>query len=87
MDQGHGIVKKLFTYNGSELEFSRVYFDSIFFLGLAILIEVMVYFRKNYTQIKIWYWRSNLDIVLVSLAIISILFLRGEGKQFIYFQF
>ncbi|MDG1913451.1 MAG: MBOAT family O-acyltransferase [Crocinitomix sp.] len=87
MDQGHGIVKKLFTYNGSELEFYRVYFDSIFFLGLAILIEVMVYFRKNYTQIKIWYWRSNLDIVLVSLAIISILFLRGEGKQFIYFQF
>lgn len=87
IEQGNSIIQKLFTYQVSDLSFYDIYYDSIFFLGMAILIELLVYFRKTYSAIKVWYWRSNLDIVLVSLAIISILFLRGEGKQFIYFQF
>ncbi|NOQ73530.1 MAG: MBOAT family protein [Crocinitomix sp.] len=85
--QGNQIVSSLFSYSESDLAFYDIYFDSIFFLGLAILIEFFVYMRKNYAAVKMWYWRSNLDLVLVSLAIIAILFLRGEGKQFIYFQF
>lgn len=85
--QGNQIVSYLFSYTSSNLDFYHVYFDSVFFLGLAVVIELLVYLRKNYKAVKLWYWRSNLDIVLVSMAIIAILFLRGEGKQFIYFQF
>ncbi|MFT5821063.1 MAG: alginate O-acetyltransferase complex protein AlgI [Crocinitomix sp.] len=85
--QGNQIINDLFSYSESNLAFYDIYYDSIFFLGLAVLIEFFVYLRKNYAAVKMWYWHSNLDVVLVSLAIISILFLRGEGKQFIYFQF
>ena len=85
--QGHTIIENLFTVQNSDFEFFTIYYNSFFFLGIAILIEFLVYLRKNFSSVKLMYWRSNIDIILVSLAIISILFLRGEGKQFIYFQF
>lgn len=86
-EQGNEVLGKLFTFEPTDSEFLTLYFDSIFFLCLGILIEMMVYVRKNYVRMALAYRRSNMDIVLVSLAIIGILFLRGEGKQFIYFQF
>jgi len=87
MDQGNEILLSLFAWQETDFAFANVYFDGLFFLGLGIVVEVMVYFRKNYQQFAIFYRRANLDIILVSFALICILFFRGEGKQFIYFQF
>ena len=87
MSQGNEILVKLFAGLPTDSSFLDVYWDSIFFLFLAVGIEVVIYFRKNFYQVAAWYNRSGSDVVVVTLALIGILFLRGEGKQFIYFQF
>ncbi len=87
MSQGNEILVKLFAGLPTDLTFFDTYWDAIFFMLLAVLIEVTIYFRTNFYRFAAWYNRSILDVVLVSCAIIFILFLRGDGKQFIYFQF
>jgi len=87
MSQGNEILVKLFAGLPTDLTFFDTYWDAIFFMLLAVLIEVAIYFRTHFYRFAVWYNRSVLDVVLVSCAIIFILFLRGEGKQFIYFQF
>jgi len=87
MSQGNEILVKLFAGLPTDLTFFDTYWDAIFFMLLAVLIEVTIYFRTHFYRFAAWYNRSILDVVLVSCAIIFILFLRGEGKQFIYFQF
>ena len=87
MTQGNEILTKLFAGLPTDIAFLDVYWDSLFFLFLAVGIEVVIYFRKNYYRFATWYNRSGWDVVMVTIALIGILFLRGEGKQFIYFQF
>jgi alginate O-acetyltransferase complex protein AlgI len=85
--QGNTVVTNLLSFKPSDFTFLTTFYDSIFFLALAVLIEIVIYVRKNSLGVRKMYERINLDVVLVSMAIICILFLRGEGKQFIYFQF
>lgn len=87
MEQGNGIITKLFSGESSDWAFFQFYLDSIFFLGLGILIELVIFVRKNDQQWIRFYWRYGFDVLFVSLAIVAIIFFRGEGKQFIYFQF
>lgn len=87
MEQGNGIITKLFSGESSDWAFFQFYLDSIFFLGLGILIELVIFVRKNDQQWIRFYWRYGFDLLYVSLAIVAIIFFRGEGKQFIYFQF
>jgi alginate O-acetyltransferase complex protein AlgI len=85
--QGNEVLGKLFAMEPTDYKFIKHFYDNLFFLALALFIEFAVYFRKNYWQIATWYRKSGVDVVLVAIAIVGILFLRGEGKQFIYFQF
>jgi len=87
MEQGNGIITKLFSGESSDWAFFQFYLDSIFFIGLGILIELVIFVRKNDQQWIRFYWRYGFDVLFVSLAIVAIIFFRGEGKQFIYFQF
>lgn len=85
--QGNAIFVKLFAGEPTDYGFMDFYYNSMFFLVLAIVIEKMIFLRKNFGKISRFYTQSNLDILWVALAIIGVLFFRGEGKQFIYFQF
>ena len=87
VQQGNTVVTNLLSFKPSDFTFLTTFYDSIFFLALAVLIEIVIYVRKNSLGVRKMYERINLDVVMVSMAIICILFLRGEGKQFIYFQF
>lgn len=87
MEQGNVIITKLFSGESSDWAFFQFYLDSIFFIGLGILIELVIFVRKNDQQWIRFYWRYGFDVLFVSLAIVAIIFFRGEGKQFIYFQF
>lgn len=87
MEQGNTILIKLFNGTATDFGFMDVYFNALFFLALGVLIELAIYFRKNYHSFVRFYWRYGIDVLLTSLAIVAILFFRGEGKQFIYFQF
>lgn len=87
IQQGNTIIKKLFSYSEADLSFLNYYSNPIIFLSLAIFIEFMIFIRKNYSITNIMYKKANLDILSISIAVLFILFLRGEGQQFIYFQF
>ncbi|MBK9193205.1 MAG: MBOAT family protein [Crocinitomicaceae bacterium] len=87
LDQANSILLKMFNFSSGDSGFFTAYFDAVFFLSLAVLIEIFIWFRKNKIATALFYKRYNLDVLMVSLAIIFILFFRGEGKQFIYFQF
>lgn len=87
MEQGNVIITKLFSGESSDWAFFQFYLDSIFFIGLGILIELVIFVRKNDQLWIRFYWRYGFDVLFVSLAIVAIIFFRGEGKQFIYFQF
>lgn len=87
--QANGIVQQLFSFKNSNLGFIEEYKDQLIFILLAILIETLIYCRKNYKRINSFHRRnlSLFDIGLVSIAILCVLLIRGEGQQFIYFQF
>jgi len=67
--------------------FFKSYFDNLIYLILAIIIEVLVYIKLRKPKLKHWYLAKGLDVCVIALAIVCIVFLRGEGQQFIYFQF
>lgn len=85
--QANEIVKKLFAGHSSNPEFWETYKNNIFFLKLAIVVELLILLSRKVSSIKILFTKYNLDVVTVTISIIAILFLRGEGEQFIYFQF
>ena len=87
ISQANLIVTKLFSFNSNDFSFIHKFENAITVLCLAIFIESMIYMRKEQPQLSIWYKKSNLDIAFVSLSIISCILFRGEGAQFIYFQF
>jgi alginate O-acetyltransferase complex protein AlgI len=87
IEQANEIIKKLFLPMSSDMQFFNFYMDSLFFLLVGILIEAMIYLKRINKSIMIIYRTYHLDVIVVSIAIVMIIFLRGEGKQFIYFQF
>jgi len=85
--QAHLIVSKLFSFDSMDFQFIVKFENAITVLCLAILIEVFIYLRKEHPVFSIRFKKSNLDIALVCLSIISSILFRGDGAQFIYFQF
>jgi len=87
IDQANKIVTLLFSFEPSNLDFFNFYLNNILFLILAIIIECWVYLKRTKRSIIKIYNKYNLDIIAVSISVLLILFFRGEGQQFIYFQF
>ncbi|MBL7896945.1 MAG: MBOAT family protein [Crocinitomicaceae bacterium] len=85
--QANSILLEMLRFTSSDLDFFEIYFDAIFFMSLALLIEIFIWFRKNKIEFSLFCKKYNLDILTVSIAVVLVLFFRGEGKQFIYFQF
>ena len=83
------VVLSLFSFSDLNFDFFKFYLDNIVFLFLAILIEIVIYIKKTNFKLVLFYKRKklNIDTVIMALCIVMILFLRGEGQQFIYFQF
>lgn len=85
--QANEIVMQLFSFEGSSLKFWDEYYDHIVFLELAIVIELVILLRRTYLGLYTFYRRYNLDFWLVAMALVMAVFFRGDGQQFIYFQF
>ncbi len=87
IEQANLIITKLFSFNDINFGFIYSYANSIVFLTLAFIIEISIFIRKNSYSIRHIYTSNNLDVLAVASSIVMILFFRGEGQQFIYFQF
>ena len=86
LSQALAISEQLFSTNG-EWVFYDKFFNSIFFLVLAILIEGIILLFKIYPELNFRFKAMNFDIIMVAFALTSSLFLRGIESEFIYFQF
>lgn len=87
IEQANGILFKLFNGQRSDLNFVHFYTEAMAVLLLAVLIEIVILYRKQHPEFNAWFKRSRLDILLVSISVAACILFRGEGAQFIYFQF
>lgn len=85
--QANHILIELFNFGASDFGFINKFNNNLIFLALAVLIEMTIYAKKNYSSFNQFQKKYNLDVIAVSISILMILFFRGEGQQFIYFQF
>ncbi len=89
VQQANTVVGNLFTLKSTDLAFINYYFNNLIFLFIAFVIESFIYFKKKRKTvlIRLFINQSTLDSLKMACCILLILFFRGEGKQFIYFQF
>jgi len=87
IEQGNRITSRMFSFNGFDLDFFSTYFNNLVFLVLAIIIEYSIFLRNKFILIRSTFKSYNLDVAMVVLSILLIVFFRGQGQQFIYFQF
>ena len=86
-DQSIIVLKSMFMFQSSDFKFLTTYFDAMIFLGLAIVIELATLLKRTKISVQSIYKRYNLDLLFISMALVAIVMFRGEGQQFIYFQF
>lgn len=86
MHEANEVFRYLFSFRPSG-EFFIDNFNPIFYLLLAIVIETTYLIYHQIAGVRYFYKQNNLDIALVSLAVIGHLFFRGPEAAFIYFQF
>lgn len=86
LEQAQQVYWNLFSFHGTEPYFIK-YINAFVFLFMAILIELSYLAYNNVLPVKIFYRKANLDIIMVSLAFVACLYLRGPAAEFIYFQF
>lgn len=87
LTQANLVLNNLFRGEVSNPEFWETYKNNIFFLKIAVVIELTILLSGKIYRSKQMFNKYNLDIITVAMSIVAILFLRGEGEQFIYFQF
>jgi len=86
ISQALKINQELLSLSGDWVFYDK-FFNSLFFLILAVLIELTILILRKNPAINIKLRLYNIDIIMVSLAAVSSLFLRGVESEFIYFQF
>jgi len=84
--QALNISEQLFSIKG-EWVFYEKFFNSLFFLVLAVLIEMIILLFRLNPQLNYRFKKVNFDVVMVVSALVSSVFLRGVESEFIYFQF
>lgn len=86
MAQSLAVSNYLFSMNPSG-DFFLNEINSLFFLLLAVIIEITYAIYFNTFKLKQFYQKYNLDVAFVALCVIGHLFFRGPESEFIYFQF
>ena len=86
MYQSLQVIKSLFSFTRTS-EFGMLYFNALFFLGLAVLIEMVYAVYSTGNRLKSVYQKLNLDVLFVAVCLVAHLFFRGPESEFIYFQF
>ena len=79
------IVKIMFSFSGHGG--ASLGWDAEFFLTIAVLTEICIYFRIFTAFKSRFLFYHRLEPVLISLLILLCVFFRGPGSEFIYFQF
>ena len=85
-DQALGIVVRMFSFEGG-LDLGRQGPTAAVFLTLGVLRECYCRVMPGRLEDGPSRWPPALDILVLAAVIAAVLFLRGPGEAFIYFQF
>lgn len=86
MHQANSVMSNLFAFQESG-SFFWLYFNSLLFLFIAVVIEFVYWLYSNNLSLKRFYRAYHLDMVFLALCLVAHLFFRGPEAEFIYFQF
>ncbi len=84
--QAMTVLDKMFT-GGIDLRFVDKFLNPLFYIGLAILIELFVYIKTRHPSLERFILYNHLDVISVTLSLVACVMLRGPQAAFIYFQF
>jgi D-alanyl-lipoteichoic acid acyltransferase DltB (MBOAT superfamily) len=87
-EQAFTIIKNMIIVNKS-LDFGHVIFFNLalVYIIAGIIIELFYFLNLNRIRIYRRETKRKLQVIQIIILIIAIIFLRGPGEQFIYFQF
>ena len=87
-EQAFAIIKNMIIVNTS-LDFGHVIFFNLALVYIIAGIIIELFYFLNLSRIRIFRreTKSKLQVLQIIILIIAIIFLRGPGEQFIYFQF
>jgi len=86
LPQSIEVLNKMFA-SPVDFRFYDKFRDPLFFLALAVVIEIFIFTKNRLPQIKFFIVRNHFDVAAVVIAAVACVFLRGPQAQFIYFQF
>lgn len=85
--QAMNVFHQMLNFRDLNIAFIYKFNNNLFFLAIGIAIEIFIWSSKFMTSIRRFRKSTFIEIMSVVLAVLCVLFLRGEGAQFIYFQF
>lgn len=79
------IIRVMFSFNTiGNFTFS---FNEVFFISIGVLREIWIYHKLRKDMFYPRRFSRVVDVILLSVLIVACIFLRGQGSEFIYFQF
>ena len=85
LHQAFYILGKMFSFSGSI--HTSLNLGDLLLIGAGIMREIWIYHKINKSLFYPKSWNFTVEIILMSVFIAIIVFFRGAGNQFIYFQF
>ena len=83
--QAIDITKIMFSFNTNVDELIGA--NALIILLIGISREIWIYHKFNKYSLFPKTWHKAVDVIIISVLIVACVFLRGQGSEFIYFQF
>jgi len=85
VSQAFYILGKMFSFNSNF--YTPLNFGNYLLISLGIFREIWIYHKIDKSRFYPQKWGFAVDVFLMAIFIVLIVFLRGSGNEFIYFQF
>ncbi len=88
MDTALYVIDKMFSIAPlGDFEITDTIFLGGYMVVFSVLIELVLKFKSNPLRLLQGKQRRIVEIIYISLLILAAIYFRGEGNEFIYFQF
>jgi alginate O-acetyltransferase complex protein AlgI len=85
--QAISIIKNMLSFNFTANWYISVDSNAVFYIVWGVFIELYFFFRIKYLLKLSRNNKTKLQVLQFAIMILLILFFRGKGTEFIYFQF
>ncbi|MDT8308385.1 MAG: MBOAT family O-acyltransferase [Bacteroidales bacterium] len=87
IDEAWFILQQMFSFSGAHIPSGDAAFNGICYCVIALGIEIGVWYKLDFLMALAARRKRWLNTIFIGILIALCIILRGEGNQFIYFQF